>query len=120
MAGATETAGAVLIATGGLTVLGTAMITGVMTNVAALHLRNGLDNRKHGFEYELMILAGVLAVGLCGPGDWSVDNAAGVLTRAWPAPVAIAVGVVSGLMVTSTRRVPAEPPAVPVGRTTSS
>jgi putative oxidoreductase len=120
MAGATETAGAVLIATGGLTVLGTAMITGVMTNVVALHLRNGLDHRKHGFEFELMILAGVLAVGLCGPGEWSVDHAAGVLTRAWLAPVAIAFGLVGGIVVTSTRRVPAQPPAVPVARTTSN
>jgi len=119
-AGATEITGAVLIATGGLTVLGTAMLTGVLTNVVALHLRNGLDHRKHGFEFELMILAAVVAVGLCGPGGWSIDNAAGVPARAWLAPVAIAVGLVGGLAVSATRRAPAKPPAVPVAGTSST
>jgi hypothetical protein len=68
VAAVTECTGAVLLgARARLTVLGTAMLTGVMTNVTAIHLRNGLDSRKHGFEFELMILAGVVAIGLCGP-----------------------------------------------------
>jgi putative oxidoreductase len=113
LAGATETGGALLIACGGLTVLGTAMLTGVLTNVIALHVRNGLDHRKHGFEFELVIAAGVLAIGLAGPGGWSVDHWAGVPVRAWAAPAAVLLGLAGGLLVSATRRVPAEPPTVP-------
>ena len=107
VAGLTECAGAVLVGVGGLTVLGTAMLTGVLTNVTALHWRNGLDGRKHGFEFELMLLAGVVAVGLCGPGDWSVDHWLGTPGRVWLGPAAVALGLVSGLVIVSTRRKPA-------------
>jgi putative oxidoreductase len=113
IAGVTECAGAILLGAGALTVLAAAMLTGVLTNVAALHLRNGLDRTKHGFEFELMILAGVVALGLAGPGGWSVDHWLGVPTRAWLGPAAVAIGVVSGLLVTSTRRrtgLPVAPP----------
>jgi putative oxidoreductase len=104
VAGATETCGAVLLGTGALSVLGTAMLTGVLTNVTALHLRNGLDGKKHGFEFELMILAGVVAIGLCGPGDLSVDHWLGVTSGAPWGPVAVAAGVLSGLVVVTTRK----------------
>jgi putative oxidoreductase len=104
IASVTECAGALLVGAGALFVLGTAMLTGVLTNVTALHLRNGLDSRRHGFELELMILAGVAAIGFAGPGGWSVDDWLGVPGRVWLGPVAVAVGVASGLCVVSTRR----------------
>jgi putative oxidoreductase len=104
VAGATETCGAVLLGAGALSVLGTAMLTGVLTNVTAIHLRNGLDGKKHGFEFELMILAGVVAIGLCGPGDLSVDHWLGVTSGAPWGPVAVAAGVLSGLVVVTTRK----------------
>ena len=106
IAGATECTGALLLGTGALYVLGTAMLTGVLTNVTALHWRNGLDGRRHGCEFELTLLAGVVAVGLCGPGAWSVDHWLGTPGRAWLGPAAVALGLVSGLAITSTRRVP--------------
>jgi putative oxidoreductase len=104
VAGVTETTGAVLLGTGALSVLGTAMLTGVLTNVTALHLRNGLDGKKHGFEFELMILAGVVAVGFCGPGKWSIDHWLDLPRGALWGPVAVAVGVLGGLIVVATRK----------------
>jgi putative oxidoreductase len=106
VAGVTETVGSVLIGSGILTVLSVAMLTGVLTNITAIHLRNGLDRTKHGFEFELIILAGAVAVGLCGPGDWSLDHALGVPGRPWLGMVAIALGIASGLMIVATRQRP--------------
>ncbi|MHA6763780.1 DoxX family protein [Streptacidiphilus sp. PAMC 29251] len=120
IAGATETAGAVLTATGALSVLATVMLTGVLANVTALHLRNGLDGRKHGFEFELMLLAGVAAIGFCGPGALSVDHWLDLPRGAPWGPLAVAAGVLAGLVVVATRSrgnadapAPAPAPAVP-------
>jgi putative oxidoreductase len=107
IAGLTEAAASVLIGCGLLTDLSVAMLAGVLTNVAAIHVRNGLDQRKHGFEFELMILAGVAAIGLCGPGEWSLDHALGVPDWSWLGLAAIALGAASGLVITSTRQQPA-------------
>ena len=109
IAGITESAGAVLLGAGALTVLGTAMLAGVLTNVTALHWRNGLDGRKHGCEFELMLLAGVVAIGFCGPGGWSVDHGLGTPGRVWLGPAAAALGLVGGLAINSTRRAPVSP-----------
>jgi putative oxidoreductase len=106
IAGLTECAGAVLLGTGALYVLGTAMLTGVLTNVTVLHWRNGLDSRRHGCEFELSLLAGVVAIGFCGPGAWSVDHALSTPGRAWLGPAAVAVGLVSGFAISATRRAP--------------
>lgn len=104
VAGMTETVGSVLIGSGLLTVLSVAMLAGVLTNIAAIHLRNGLDQRKHGFEFELMILAGVVGVGLIGAGDWSLDGALGAPSRSWLGLAAITIGVASGLVIAATRQ----------------
>jgi putative oxidoreductase len=107
IAGVTECVGAVLLGAGALSVLGTAMLAGVLANVTALHWRNGLDGRRHGCEFELTLLAGVIAIGLCGPGGWSVDHGLGTPGRVWLGPAAVALGLVSGLIICSTRRAPA-------------
>ena len=78
----------------------------VLTTVVALHLPNGLDGRKQGFEYELMILAGVVAIGLAGPGQWSVDRWLAVPDSGWSGATAVVVGIVAGLAVTATRARP--------------
>jgi putative oxidoreductase len=46
VAGLTQTAGALLVGVG--SVLGVAVLTGVLTTIVALHLPNGLDGRKQG------------------------------------------------------------------------
>jgi len=103
VAGGTEVTGALLVGAGLLTALGVAMLTGVLTNVTAIHLRNGLDSRKHGFELELMILAGVVTVGVSGVGQWSIDQWLAVPNRVWFGLIAIAVGLVAGLVISATR-----------------
>jgi putative oxidoreductase len=103
VAGLTETVGSALLGLGLFTVLGVAMITGVLTNVAALHLRNGLDGRKHGFEFELMLVAAVVAVGLGSAGSWSFDTLLGIPVPQL-GPLAILIGLVSGVVVSSTRK----------------
>jgi putative oxidoreductase len=103
IAAVTECAGALLVGLGALAVVGVAMLTGVLTNVVALHARNGLDHRKHGCELELTILAGVVAIGLAGPGGWSLDHWLGTPTRPWLGLVAVALGLLGGLFVTATR-----------------
>jgi putative oxidoreductase len=103
VASLTETGGALLIGTGLATELGVAMLAGVLTNVMALHLRNGLDHRKHGFELELALLGGTVAVGLCTAGGWSLDHVFGTPQWPWLGAAAVAVGLVSGLCVFATR-----------------
>jgi putative oxidoreductase len=98
VAGITQTAGALLIGVG--SVLGVAVLTGVLTTIVALHLPNGLDGRKQGCEYELMILAGVVTIGLAGPGRWSADQWLGVPQAGW---IAVVVGLVAGLAVIASR-----------------
>ena len=104
IAGLTETVASVLIGAGALTVLGVAMLVGVLTNVLTLHAANGLDSRKHGFELELMILAGLVTVGLIGPGRWSVDGLLSLPAWSWLGPVAIVLGLAAGLVVSTTRQ----------------
>jgi putative oxidoreductase len=116
VAGVTELTGALLVGAGLLTVLGVAMLTGLLTNVTTIHLRNGLDSRKHGFELELMILAGVGTVGLSGPGRWSLDQWFAVPNRSWFGVVAIGLGLMAGLVVSATRGVARPRPHVTSAR----
>jgi hypothetical protein len=98
-------------------VLGAAMLTGVLTNVCALHLRHGLDHRKHGFELEFALLGAVVAVGLCTAGAWSLDHALHTPTRPWLGPAAVGLGIVSGLVIVAARdRQTASRPGAPLAR----
>jgi hypothetical protein len=113
----TETIGALLLGSGLFTMLGVAMLTGVLTNVCALHLRNGLDHRKRGFELEFALLGGTVAVGLCTAGAWSLDHALHTPTRPWLGTAAVGLGIVSGLVIVASRdRRTASKPGVPLAR----
>ena len=103
VASLTETGGALLVGAGLATDLGVAMLTGVLTNVLALHLRNGLDHRRHGFELEFALLGGIVAVGLCTGGWWSLGHALGVPAWSWLGAAAVGLGIVSGLGIFATR-----------------
>ena len=119
IAGATETTGALLVGAGAGSVLAVAMLTGVLANVTAIHLRNGLDSRKHGFEFELVLLASVAAIGFCGPGALSLDHLLALPHGAPWGPLAVAAGVLAGLVVVSTRTPAADRPAVAPARVPS-
>jgi putative oxidoreductase len=103
VAGITETAGAVLIGLGVLTPLGVLMLGGTLVNVLALHVKNGLDGRRHGCEFELTLLAAVVAVGLAGPGALSLDHLFGLVFPAWTAGAVLAAALVGGGAVVASR-----------------
>jgi putative oxidoreductase len=78
VAGASEAAGGVLIATGFLTPVGSALITGVMTQaIKTVHGPKGPWVTQGGWEYNAVLIAAVTAVADVGPGDWSLDHLLG-------------------------------------------
>jgi putative oxidoreductase len=75
-AGVSETVGGALIATGFLTPLGCALITGVMTQaIRTVHADKGPWFTNGGWEYNAVLIAAVFAITEQGPGDWSLDHA---------------------------------------------
>ncbi|MET0897520.1 MAG: DoxX family protein [Mycobacterium sp.] len=108
VAGVSETAAGALLVAGLATPLACLLLVSTLVNVVALHARNGLSRRANGYEYELVLLAGTVAVLLGGTGRWSLDALLGLphptLTEA---AAVLAVGVVGGLVVVASRRSPA-------------
>jgi putative oxidoreductase len=79
VASVTETAGGALLALGALTPLAGAMATGAMaTAVRKVHLDKGFWNSEGGFEFNLALVAGALAIVDAGPGSLSVDESLGL------------------------------------------
>ena len=77
-AGASETAGGALIAAGLFTPIGSALVSGPMiTAIQTVHKPNGPWVTNSGWEYNAVLLAAVFLLADVGPGDWSLDAAAG-------------------------------------------
>jgi putative oxidoreductase len=77
-AGVTETAGGALLATGLATPLATAGLIGTMiTAIRKVHLPNGPWAANGGYEYNLVMIAALLALAEDGPGTLSLDAARG-------------------------------------------
>jgi putative oxidoreductase len=92
-AGVSETVGGALIATGFLTPVGCALITGVMTQaIRTVHAGKGPWFTAGGWEYNVVLIATVFAIADVGPGAWSLDRAWGT-EHAGPLWAATAVGV---------------------------
>jgi putative oxidoreductase len=68
-----EVGGGLALALGFLTPLGAAGALGAMVMALSTHVKNGFFNSKGGFEYPLALLAMSLAVGVAGPGAYSLD-----------------------------------------------
>ena len=78
-AGVTETAGGALLVAGLATPLASAALTGTMiTAIRKVHLSSGPWNMSGGYEYNLVLIAGLLALAEEGPGDISLDAALGL------------------------------------------
>jgi putative oxidoreductase len=74
-----ETAGGAMVATGFLTPLAAAMLTGSMvTAIRKVHWKNGLWNTNSGYEFNLTLIAGLAALVDGGPGSPSLDSALGI------------------------------------------
>jgi putative oxidoreductase len=90
-----EMVGGALLVLGLLTPLAAAAIAGDML-VATLkvHLANGLWSQNDGFEYNLVLIVLLTAIGLMGAGRYSLDHALGV---SLPRPLAFVVAMVAAL-----------------------
>jgi putative oxidoreductase len=114
-AGAAEAGGGALIALGFLTPAAAAAIMGTMaTAIRTVHLKNGPWVTKGGYEYNLVLIATMLALADLGPGDFSLDHALGIEVKG---PL-VALGALAGGIGTATLLTrPAEEPAPPAAQT---
>jgi putative oxidoreductase len=78
IAGSSEVGGGTLLATGFLTPLGSAATIGVMSQaIRTVHWEKGFFSADGGYEFNLTLIAAVLALAEAGPGPISLDRALG-------------------------------------------
>jgi putative oxidoreductase len=78
-AGLTETTGGALLVAGLATPLASASLIGTMiTAIRKVHLPNGPWSANGGYEYNLVLIAALLALAEQRPGDISLDEALGL------------------------------------------
>jgi len=58
--------------------------------IVKVHWKHGFWNRDHGLEFPLQLLASSLAIGLMGPGSYSLDALFGIVL-----PEALLFGVLA-------------------------
>jgi putative oxidoreductase len=77
-AGVAEAGGGAALALGLATPLAAGTLTSVMlTAINRVHLKNGPWATNGGYEYNVVLIAAVLALAEVGPGELSLDNALG-------------------------------------------
>jgi len=92
-----ELGGGVSVALGFLTPLGAAGIFGAMFMATfKSHWKNGFFASKRGYEYTLVLMAVSIAIGLAGPGSYSLDALFGI---ALPEALVFGVLAVAALLV---------------------
>jgi putative oxidoreductase len=92
-----EVGGGLSLAFGFLTPLGAAGAVGAMfMAIVKVHWKHGFWNRDHGLEFPLQLLASSLAIGLMGPGSYSLDTLFGI---ALPEVLLFGVLAVAALLV---------------------
>ncbi|HEX9133452.1 MAG TPA: DoxX family protein [Ktedonobacteraceae bacterium] len=92
-----EVGGGVSVALGFLTPLGAAGMFGAMFMATfKSHWKNGFWNRNQGIEFPLLLLAASVAIGLTGPGSYSLDALFGI---ALPEVLLFGVLAVAALLV---------------------
>jgi putative oxidoreductase len=71
-----EVSAGVMLAAGLLTPLAAAGVIGILSvAIVLVHRKNGFFIIKEGWEYAGVIIAVCSAIGVLGPGRWSVDHA---------------------------------------------
>ena len=109
-AGTAETLGGTLLALGALTPFAGSLITATMlTAIRKVHLPNGPWNTQGGYEYNVALIAALLAMVDCGPGAPSVDRALGIEKRGnlWTLATLAAGAAGSTLAIEAGRRITA-------------
>lgn len=114
VAALSEFGGGLLLALGLLSPLGSLAIVGVMlVAIATVHLSKGFWVTKGGYEFNLAIIGGAVALAFTGPGAYSLDTPLGIHL---PEPVTLIVGsiaMITGVTVTLVSRKQAEPVSKP-------
>ncbi|HEY8865054.1 MAG TPA: DoxX family protein [Candidatus Dormibacteraeota bacterium] len=109
-----EFGGGLLLALGLLSPLGSLALVGAMSvAIATVHLSKGFWLSKGGYEFNLAIIGGAVALAFTGPGAYSLDNALGIHL---PEPGSLIVGTIAliiGVTVTLVTRKQAEPVTKP-------
>src|ERR1700681_2554422 len=91
LAALAELGGGLILAAGFLSPLGSLAIIGTMlVAIATVHWPNGFWNTKRGYEFNLTIVAAAVAIGLTGPGNYSIDQA---IDFHLPEPITFLVGI---------------------------
>lgn len=94
LAGTSEVAGGLGLATGTLTPLAAAAVVGTMTTAAFVnHAEHGFWSASKGWELNGYLIAVAVALAVTGPGRWSVDRLLGLDEVRGPL-VGLAVAVV--------------------------
>jgi putative oxidoreductase len=108
-AGAAEAGGGALIALGLLTPAAAAAIIGTMaTAIRTVHAKNGPWLTQNGYEYNLVLIAAMVALADVGPGDVSLDHALGIEVKgSLVALLALAGGIGVATALTQTSPAPA-------------
>ncbi len=122
-AGAAEAGGGTLIALGLFTPAAAAAIIGTMaTAIRTVHIKNGPWVTQNGYEYNLALIAIMVALADLGPGDISLDHALGTEVKGpLVALLALAGGVGAATLLTQSSdaepsgagEVPGDPAAAP-------
>jgi putative oxidoreductase len=114
-AGAAEAGGGTAIALGLATPLAASVLTSTMlTAVNRVHLKKGPWATNGGYEYNVVLIAAVLALAETGPGELSLDHTLGIQRKGprW-ALAALALGVAGAvgahLLAEATPATPTEP-----------
>jgi putative oxidoreductase len=116
-AGAAEAGGGAALALGFATPLAaSALIATMLTAINRVHLKNGPWVTNGGYEYNIVLIAAVLAIAEVGPGSPSLDSALGT-ERSGPgwALAALAAGVTGavGAHLAAEAHAPAPAPDAP-------
>ncbi len=110
-----EVGSGILLAAGLVTPLAAAGVIGIVTVAGiVVHRKNGFFIVKEGYEYVGVIAVVCAAIGVMGPGEWSLDSAIGWqdVHGGWGLALSLGVGVVSALLLLAVCwRPPAPKPA---------
>lgn len=110
-AGFSEAGGGALIALGFLTPAAAAALMGTMaTAIRTVHGSKGPWVTDGGYEYNLVLIAAMLALADVGPGDFSLDHALGIEVKG---PLIAAAAAVGGIATATLLTRPSSEPIVP-------